>query len=430
MNRKKIIGRQIFVAIATFLLCASVTIASAQTESVIHSFDSEDGGEPLAGLIADQSGALYGTTSFDGPTSQGVVYKLTPPSAPGGAWTESILYAFLGTSDGSEPRSNLLMDSAGAIYGTTVSEGTFNCGTFFQLLPPTGGGQWTENTLHAFSCYQGEFQSLPGNVILNQNTGTFYGVVQLGGTYAGGYVYELAPSAGGTWNYTVLHNFNLDESAPGYANGCEPSSMVPGPNGVLYGTANECGVAGGTIFKLTPPTTGTNWNFTLLYTFGDLPTSANGYGPNGLVIGKNGVLYGTTAYGGSAGFGIVYSLTPDNTGPPWTETIVHSFTGGPGDGNLPLSGVILGPAGTLYGATGGGGLSNNTCQNFSGCGTVFQLTPSGGGWRETILHSFSPTGGDAINPNAGPLLQSFGNLYGATYAGGAGNVGTVYTVHP
>jgi uncharacterized repeat protein (TIGR03803 family) len=104
-----IMKNRFFAVAITLLMCASAAIASAQTESVIYSFgeNSEDGGEPLAGLIADQTGALYGTTSFDGPTSQGIVYKLTPPSAPGGAWTESILYAFLGTSGGSEPRSNL-----------------------------------------------------------------------------------------------------------------------------------------------------------------------------------------------------------------------------------------------------------------------------------------------------------------------------------
>jgi uncharacterized repeat protein (TIGR03803 family) len=240
----------------------------------------------------------------------------------------------------------------------------------------------------------------------------------------------VPPASGGTWTNTVLHNFTTNPSAPGYANGCSPWTLILGPNGRLFGTASYCGAGGGTVFRLTPPTgSGTSWTFALLYTFGSTVTSSNGYNPFGLVVAKGGVLYGTTAVGGSASSGTVYSLTPNNTGSPWSETIIHNFTGSP-DGNYPLSGVILGPSGVLYGATAGGGLSDTSCGAYPGCGTVFQLTNGSSGWTETILHSFAPTGGDAINPNPGPLLERGGNLYGTTYNGGADNEGAVYAIHP
>jgi uncharacterized repeat protein (TIGR03803 family) len=423
----------LLATIIALFLCASAALASAQTEGILHSFagGTTDGATPYAGLIADSTGAFYGTAAYEGPNGQGIVYQLTHPL--GGAWTENIIYSFFGTTDGSVPASNLIMDSTGAIYGTTAGAGTFNCGTFYQLVPPSGGGTWTENTLYSFPCASGGVESGPQSLVLNQSTGVFYGVLQGGGIYNGGVVFELAPASGGGWTYTALHNFNSNPSAPGYANGCNPWSLIAGPNGGLYGTTQYCGASGsgGTAFRLTPPSgSGTNWNFTLLYTFGS-STSLNGNGPLGLVIGAGGVLYGTTASGGTSSNGTVYSLAPSGSGTPWTQTIIHNFAGAPSDGIIPLSGVVVGPSGVLYGTTAGGGLSNASCGSYPGCGTVFQLTPgTGGTWTETILHNFTSTGGDAVNPNPGPLLVHGGNLYGTTYNGGGRNNGAVYVIHP
>jgi uncharacterized repeat protein (TIGR03803 family) len=433
MTRKNIANTQRFLAkIVALSLCMSATLAAAQTEGILHSFagGTLDGSVPYTGLIADSSGSLYGTTDTAGPNGYGTVFQLVPPSG-GGTWTENILYSFSNGSDGATPVTNLVMDSADVIYGATGNAGAFNCGTFFQLVPPTGGGAWTENTLYNFPCaFEGGISG-PGSIARDPSTGIIYGTVQNGGPFNGGWIYKMVPPAsGGTWTNTVLHNFTTNPSAPGYANGCVPWTLILGPNGGLFGTASYCGVGGGTVYRLTPPTgSGTSWNFALLYSFGSAVTSPNGYNPYGLVFGKGGVLYGTTTAGGGARYGTVYSLTPSGTGSPWNETIIHDFTGSP-DGNYPLSGVILGPAGSLYGTTAGGGLSNTTCGAYPGCGTVFQLTPGSSGWTETILHNFAPTGGDAINPNPGPLLQRGGNLYGVSYLGGASNDGAVYAVHP
>ena len=417
-------------AAAASLLCASASLAAAQSEGVLHSFSytASDGGSPYAGVIADSTGALYGTALYAGPNGQGIVYKLTPPTA-GGTWTESIVYSFSGASDGASPASNLVMDSTGAIYGTTTGGGTFNCGTFFQLVPPTSAG-WTENSLYQFPCANKGFESVPLNIVQNTSTGAFYGVVENGGKFFGGYIYELAPASGGAWTFTTLHSFNLNPSAPGYVNGYNPWSLILGPSGSLSGTAIYGGGADyGTVYRLTPPTAGTTWHFALLYDFVD---QTQGTYPYGLVIGSGGVLYGGAAEGGAFNNGTIYSLTPPSgSGGSWTLTDIHNFADAPGDGNTPLAGVILGPAGSLYGTTAGGGSSNTVCGSYDGCGTVFQLTPgTGGAFTETILHNFASTGGDAINPNPGPPLLRAGSLFGATYIGGANNAGAVYAVHP
>jgi uncharacterized repeat protein (TIGR03803 family) len=433
MKRQNIAKQSLPVA-ALLMLCASATLSVAQSEGILHSFPggSTDGFEPYAGLIADAAGNFYGTAAYDGPGGQGIVFELTPPSGSGGTWTENILWPFSGASDGATPTSNLIMDSSGAIYGTTVFGGTYNCGTFFQLTPPSAGGTaWSESSLYQFPCFgTANATQDPTTIAQDPATGVFYGTLQAGGPHEGGSVYKLALS-GGVWAYTTLHNFNDNSSDPGYANGCNPWTLIFGPDDNLYGIALFCGLGGGTVYRLYPTGGATGWGFNLIYSFGASSTSLNGAYPYGLLIGLNGVLYGGTAEGGSSAYGTIYSLTRPQagTGGPWTEAILLNFA--LSDGNDPTAGVILGPAGGLYGTTSGGGYYGGLCGFYLGCGTVFQLTPGPDGvWTETVLHNFAPTGGDAINPNPGPLLERDGDLYGTTYNGGADGDGAVYAIHP
>src|SRR5205814_1699511 len=127
--------------------------ASAQTLTTLHSFTGSDGTLPYSGLISDASGALYGTTAYGGLYSEGTVFKLTPPANSGGAWTETILYSFGGGNDGVNPYGGLIFDESGALYGTTYfGGGSYYAGTVFKLTPPsTSGGAWTETILHTFS---------------------------------------------------------------------------------------------------------------------------------------------------------------------------------------------------------------------------------------------------------------------------------------
>jgi uncharacterized repeat protein (TIGR03803 family) len=176
----------------------------------------------------------------------------------------------------------------------------------------------------------------------------------------------------------------------------------------------------------------TNWNAKVLHNFGS--GSDGQYPQSGLIGDAAGNLYGTTTYGGTyscgePNCGTVFELTPI-AGGGWTETVLHSF-GSATDGYNPYSGVILDAAGNLYGTTAGGGTHSQ--------GTVFKLSPSeGGGWTETVLHNFgNGTDEGAAVPLAGLVLDAAGNLYGTTFVGGAyycadlnGGCGTVFELTP
>jgi len=202
---------------------------------------------------------------------------------------------------------------------------------------------------------------------------------------------------------TVLHSFNVDGT-----DGIYPwAGLVLGKNGILYGTTAEGGTNNiyGTVFKLTHTKKG--WRETILHSFG---ASGDGSQPyDVLALDQKGDLYGTTNVGGSYSYGTVFKLTPSGK-----ETILHSFDLNGADGANPVAGVTLGFDGTLYGTTEYGGAYNQ--------GTVFELTPTG---TETILWNFGG-GGDGANPLAGVVLDKSGNLYGTTVNGGAYGDGTVF----
>jgi uncharacterized repeat protein (TIGR03803 family) len=151
--------------------------------------------------------------------------------------------------------------------------------------------------------------------------------------------------------------------------------------------------------------------------------SADGQDPyTGVILDPAGNLYGTTGQGGKYNFGIVYELTPV-AGGGWQETILHNFSDNGIDGNSPSGPLTLDAAGNLYGTTSSGGAH--------GYGTVFKLTrTTRGGWQETILHNFNDDGIDGYFPGSGVVLDGSGNIYGTTGGGGAYGYGAVYQVVP
>jgi uncharacterized repeat protein (TIGR03803 family) len=218
--------------------------------------------------------------------------------------------------------------------------------------------------------------------------------------------------------FSVLHYFTGGED------GALPiAGVTVGPGGVLYGTASQGGNGGnggyGTVFKLKQ--FNSSWVFSLLYQF---TGGSDGFRPTGgVVIGPNGALYGTTQYGGGPDYGTVYELRPPATFCRsvtcyWGKTVLYTFRG-PSDGANPyMENLVFDQAGDIYGTTLGGGTHNNQ-------GTVFELTPSGGGYTESILHSFG-FGTDGADPFAGVVLDAAGNVYGTAPIGGTGGDGTVY----
>jgi uncharacterized repeat protein (TIGR03803 family) len=223
----------------------------------------------------------------------------------------------------------------------------------------------------------------------------------------------------------VLYSF-----AGGTNDGSYPTAaLVFSKSGHLYGTTSEggnstvCGLFGGScgvVFELTP-VSGGGWKERVLYEFTGGVDGGTPYAP--LVIDSKGNLYGTTNIGGSSGMGTVFELAR-GSGDTWTETVLHSFTGG-SDGAYPRDGLIL-KGKSLYGTTMQGGTGTN-CGYFGGgsCGTVFKLTDSETGWTESILYSFTGYS-DGGYPYGGVVFDKSGNLYGTTFQNGAAGDGTVF----
>lgn len=414
----------LIIALSLALAASPGNAPAAPTESVISNFlvGVDDGLQPFAGLITDKAGALYGTTSEGGTGFSGTVFKLTPPARGQTNWTRTVLYNFLGSPDGFYPVAGLVIDKAGALYGTTATGGVNNAGTVFKLTPPARGQTaWTETVLYSFAFAGGDGVAPYGGVVMDR-TGALYGTTVGGGSSSLGTVFKLTPPARGqtAWSEAVLYSFTgVPDGANTYA------SLIRDSSGALYGTTHYGGLNDvGTVFKLTPPARGqTAWSESVLYSFG--ATSDDGIGPYAaLVMDKGGALYGTTIDGGAAPFvgGTVFKLTPPARGQTaWSEQILFgSFFSGT-NGYHPYASLILDASGALYGTTADGGSFSH--------GTVIKLTPPPKGqtdWSEAVLYSFAGPTLDGEEPLANLVMDKSGALYGTTYMGGTDNVGTVF----
>jgi uncharacterized repeat protein (TIGR03803 family) len=228
-------------------------------EKVLHTFrdDGKDGRNPVAGLIFDDAGNLYGTTPSGGAYyGGGTVFELTPKA--GGGWSEKILHSFdnSGHGDGRDglwPFAGLILDAQGNLYGTTSSGGNLEycggngCGTVFELSPRAGGHDWREKILHNFRNNGKDGTGPAGNLIFDA-AGKLYGLTPTGGAYNGGTAYELSPTADGGWTEKVLHSFGYS------SDGINPSaSLVCDFAGNLYGTTWQGGSdEWGTVFEIMP----------------------------------------------------------------------------------------------------------------------------------------------------------------------------------
>jgi uncharacterized repeat protein (TIGR03803 family) len=256
-------------------------------EAVLHSFDGgPDGGTPKSEVMFDQEGNLYGTTEFGGcciePTGAGVIYKM---SFSNRSWVQSLLYTFMDAQDGEYPSSGLLRDAAGNLYGTTP-------GTIYQLSP---SGMLTN--LHVF--HGGNDGSGPTGLVADR-FGNLYGATITGGPNGGGTVFELAPANGG-WDYRQIFAFS------GNAYSGPAANLFVDAAGAIYGTTTNGGTNSfGTVFRLT--SANGIWSQTVLHTFtggaeGGIPMS-------NVVIDSNGNLFGTAAGGGAQGAGVIWEIVP------------------------------------------------------------------------------------------------------------------------
>src|ERR1700730_863712 len=365
-------GQILAVALALFF---NATTAQAG-ESVILHFNPTLGAHPVSCLVADAAGNLYGTTTLGGTANCGTVFQLSPGSD--GKWTETLLYSFpscasppglfvggtmvidkqgnlYGVAAGNygggfvfrltkgvngawagrvihnftateeNPHSDLTLDSAGNLYGTTYA-GKGTDGEVF-ILSPQPGGSWQETILYTFPITGGV--GSPSAGVIFDSKGNLYGPAYTA-------VSELSPQAIGPWKLSVLHNFNGRKAS------LLEARLVFDSSGNLYGTETEPNY--GLVFELSP-TSGGMWTEKIIHAFS---FGGDGEYPEGaLVVDASGNVYGTTMWGGTGCSefycGTVYKLSPQSGG-TWKETILHPFESAE-DGSQPEEGLLLDSSG-------------------------------------------------------------------------------------
>jgi len=418
--------RVTLLVLSTVVLVFAPAWAQLQYKSLYSFKGGNDGAAPLAGVIFDGAGNLFGTTQYGGAHGQGTVYELTPNSD--GTWKERVLHAFTGGTDGVIPRAGVVLDAAGNLYGATQYGGNtgclshLGCGLIFKLIP-NKDGSWTEQVLLRFT--GGKDGAQPVSDLIFDQAGNLYGTTFAGGntncSSGCGVVFKLVPNTDGTWKEEVLYQFT------GLTDGSEPfAALVFDRAGNLYSTAQLGSRYGeGTVYQLTPNAHG-SWKVKVLHSF---TGGRDGGGPGDrLILDGEGNLYGMTANGGATDWGTVFELTPNSDG-TWKEKILYQFSGG-NDGGTPFGGLLFDQAGNLFGTASNGGFHARNCGNY-GCGNAFKLTRgSNGVWKETVLHLFKDRPG--AHPGATLIFDAMGNLYSTTIGGDNNEVtfGSVFEITP
>lgn len=422
-------AKSFFATLAAVIL-ASVLAAAQAHETALYSFGTNpnDGSAPNGGLVFDTAGNLYGTTQRGGANNDGIAFELAP--IEGGGWTEAVIYNFCadaGCSDGGVPEAGLVVDEAGNLYGTTSLGGTFSggtcrgagCGTVFELSPPVvPGGAWTHTVLWNFKGdLNGDGLEPTGRLNLDA-AGNLYGTTIAGNTSESfGTVFELSPALGGGWSESLLYVFCANGKP--CADGAGPTAAVSfDALGNLYGTTFAGANDGrwGVVYKLSPQGDGT-WAESTLHRF----TGQGGGHPYSTVnFDQSGNLYGTVSTGqagGPAQCGAVWRLTPRGNG--FKEGALLFDPSGT-NGCTPVTGVFMvANTNTVVGTTSTGGAFH--------AGTIFKIT----GTKQKVVYNFCQQAGCADGSTPTGSFTKHGNaMYSTTSKGGTFNQGVVFKVTP
>lgn len=328
-------------------------------EKVLHSFGgaSADGETPTGTLVLDSAGNLYGTTSSGGAYDAGTVFELS--RQPGGGWNERVLYNFgAAAADAKTPKTGVIFDGGGNLYGDSGLGGAHSKGAVFELTP-TRDGTWTERVAFSFGASSAASAN-PNAGLIFDASGNLYGTTAGGGSHGKGVAFELRPGAEGRWTERDVSNFGASA-----AEGGSPiAGLSFGRDGNLYGVTLGGRLDGrmngnlGSVFELTAAADG-DWTRKEVYSFG--ADSSDGAYPNSaLVFDAEGNLYGTTLSGGAdSDGGTLFELTPETSG-EWTRKVLHNFEAT--DGNVERldaegagAGLLVAPSGAIFGATVHGG---------------------------------------------------------------------------
>ncbi len=430
--------RRSFVRLSTLALTCAATMAFASGArlKVINTATFTSPAGAFAEYAVDKNGDLYAVAGGGtgvcqdlggGTVPCGTVYRVSPPTSIGATWSATNLHNFQGApSDGENSLAPVALDDRGNIFGSTNLGGNGSgsgnnlcgsfaliqgCGTIFELSLQSNAS-WTESVLHKFQG-TGDGQQPVGRLVQDP-AGNLYGVTEFDGVSGAGLVFELSPPTQSVseWTETVLYQFGQNSG-----DGLSPAGgLVRDAKGNLYGTTYLGGGACscGTVYRLSPPSKkGGAWTETILHSF---TGGSDGTSPNSdLSIDPVGNLYGITTTGFLGNNGTVYELAPPPSGQTWTLTTLHAFQGS-GDGSVPAGGVTLDKNGNLYGVTrfGGDASSTSGCSYESmGCGTIYEISRSSGGWTKHTLHVFHSNDTVGTNPYVGLVFGRGGALYGS-----------------
>jgi uncharacterized repeat protein (TIGR03803 family) len=407
-------SRSVLAMLVTSILFCTAGLA-ADKYTVVRAFNPSAGGVlPAGALVMDATGNLYGTNTQGGKHNGGTIFELMP-NAQGG-WTYNDLYDCSSTSDCTLPVGSLVIDNAGNLYGSSLF------GHVFELTRASGA--WTAIVLHNFG-----IEIAPPSSLVLDASGNLYGINPTGGKNNLGYVFKLSP-AQTAWALTDLHDFRgIDGAATTGNTENQVGGLIFDDAGALYGatvaggTSTKCAGGCGVVFQMTNHSGA--WTETVLHSL-DGNDGANPIAPLMMDTARN--LYGTASSGGAKGLGTVFQLSRVSGG--WQASVLHSFSGVHLDGAYPDSGVVQDSSGNLYGTTESGGGDHTSCQVQSdyGCGMVFELSPNGSQWKESILKAFSGRN-DGAFPQ-GVILDGNGNLYGAAQGGGSEFEGLIFELSP
>ncbi|HRY97934.1 MAG TPA: hypothetical protein P5550_02655 [Bacteroidales bacterium] len=358
---------------------------SSQVFTRLHDFSGTGGSVPWGSLVQASNGKLYGLTSYGGANNFGTLFSFDPATGQ-----HSKLFDFSGpgtSSNGAYPYGELLEFSTGKLYGMAYGGGSSNAGLIFEY-------DFTSSTFTAKKDFTYTNGGLPNGSLMKAANGKLYGLTQSGGSSNAGILFEYVPS---TNTLTTLYHFSP------LVSGSQPwGTPVQASNGKLYGMTHSGGNGYGTIF--TYDITAASLQ-KLLDFYGKL----NGETPKGkLVLASDGMLYGTTQYGGSNGSGTIFRF--DAQARTFSKLLDLSST----TGDTPVGGLVQGNDGKLYGLAYKGG--------YYGKGTLHRVDPATG--QLNVRVSFSGTNG--AHPSGRLVQAGNGKFYGLTGAGGTYGYGTLF----